>query len=61
MKAHSAILISLGVVVWKEVAKEENDIGIWENLESLFLRKSLAIHLLLKKQLYSLQMSKGSI
>ena len=59
MKVHSAILLSLGDDVLREVAEEETALGIWEKLETLFLRKSLANRLLLKKQLYSLQMSEG--
>nr|KYP33977.1 Retrovirus-related Pol polyprotein from transposon TNT 1-94 [Cajanus cajan] len=55
-KAHSAILLSLGDEVLREVAEEKTAMEIWKKLESLYLKRSLANRLYLKKRLYTLQM-----
>ena len=55
-KAHSAILLSLGDEVLREVSKEKEALAIWEKLEALYMKKSLANRLYLKKKLYTLQM-----
>ena len=55
-KAHSAILLSLGDEVLREVSKEKEALAIWEKLEALYMKKSLANRLYLKKKLYTLEM-----
>ena len=55
-KAHSAILLSLGDEVLREVAEEKTAMVVWEKLEDLYLKKSLANRLYLKKRLYALIM-----
>ncbi|KAK9073212.1 hypothetical protein SSX86_007536 [Deinandra increscens subsp. villosa] len=58
-KAHSAIILSLGDKVLREVSKESTAAGIWLKLESLYMTKSLANRLYLKKKLYTFQMDSG--
>ena len=41
-KAHSAILLSLGDEVLWEEAKEKYAKAVWDKLEDLYLKKSLA-------------------
>jgi len=53
-KAHSVILLILGDEVFCKVAKEKTAMKIWEKLETLYLKKSLAHKLYLKKKLYTL-------
>lgn len=55
-KAHSAILLSLGDEVLREVAEEQTALKLWSRLESLYLKKSLANRLYLKKSLYTIHM-----
>ncbi|KAJ0860808.1 putative RNA-directed DNA polymerase [Helianthus annuus] len=58
-KAHSAIILSLGDRVLREVSKETSAAGIWAKLKSLYMTKSLANRLYLKKRLYTFHMSSG--
>src|ERR1043165_314994 len=58
-KAHSSIILSLGDRVLREVLKETSAAGIWAKLETLYMTKSLANRLYLKKKLYTFQMSPG--
>ncbi|KAD7478133.1 hypothetical protein E3N88_01269 [Mikania micrantha] len=58
-KAHSAIILSLGDRVLREVSKETSAAGIWTRLESLYMTKSLANRLYLKKRLYTFHMTSG--
>ena len=53
-KAHSAILLSLGDEVLREVAAEDEVVGLWNKLASIYMKKSLAKQLYLKKRLYTL-------
>uniref|UniRef100_A0A803P852 CCHC-type domain-containing protein n=1 Tax=Cannabis sativa TaxID=3483 RepID=A0A803P852_CANSA len=55
-KAHSAILLSLGYEVLREVSNEEIALELWEKLALIYLKKSLANKLYLKKKLYTLKM-----
>uniref|UniRef100_A0A803QJK4 Retrovirus-related Pol polyprotein from transposon TNT 1-94 n=1 Tax=Cannabis sativa TaxID=3483 RepID=A0A803QJK4_CANSA len=55
-KAHSAILLSLGDEVLREVSSEETALGLWEKLALIYLKKSLANKLHLKKKLYTMRM-----
>ncbi|KAJ0844964.1 putative RNA-directed DNA polymerase [Helianthus annuus] len=58
-KAHSAIILSLGDRVLREVSKETTASGVWSKLEGLYMTKSLANRLYLKKRLYMFQMTSG--
>lgn len=58
-KAHSAIILSLGDRVLREVSKEITAAGIWSKLEGLYMTKSLANRLYLKKRLYMFKMTSG--
>ncbi|KAK9065390.1 hypothetical protein SSX86_016773 [Deinandra increscens subsp. villosa] len=58
-KAHSAIILCLGDKVLREVARETSAAGVWLKLDSLYMTKSLANRLYLKKKLYSLKMDPG--
>ncbi|KAJ0869659.1 putative RNA-directed DNA polymerase [Helianthus annuus] len=58
-KAHSEIVLSLGDRVLREVSKETTAAGIWTKLESLYMTKSLANRLYLKKRLYTFNLTSG--
>lgn len=58
-KAHSAILLSLGNVVLREVAEEVTALALWNRLEGLYLNKSLANRLYQKKCLHTIHMEEG--
>jgi hypothetical protein len=58
-KAHSAILLSLGDEVLREVSSEEKALGLWEKLSEIYMKKSLANKLYLKKKLYTLRMDES--
>ena len=50
-KTHSAILLSLGDEVLQEEAEEKYAKAVWDKLEDLYLKKTLANRLYLKKHL----------
>ena len=58
-KAHSAILLSLGDKVLRQVSKETSAAAVWAKLESLYMTKSLVNHLYLKQALYSFRMTES--
>nr|GEU83997.1 retrovirus-related Pol polyprotein from transposon TNT 1-94 [Tanacetum cinerariifolium] len=58
-KAHSALLLCLDNKVLKEVNKEDYDAGVWLKLETLYMTKSLANKLYLKKKLFTFYMHSG--
>ncbi|GJW84192.1 hypothetical protein Tco_0157337 [Tanacetum coccineum] len=58
-KAFSALILCLGVRVLREITKETTAAGIWEKLETLYMIKSLANRLYLKKKLYTFNMHPG--
>ncbi|GKD86191.1 ribonuclease H-like domain-containing protein, partial [Tanacetum coccineum] len=58
-KAHSALLLCLDNKVLKEVNKEDSAAGVWLNLETLYITKSLANKLYLKKKLFTFYMHSG--
>ncbi|GJT06725.1 hypothetical protein Tco_0841187 [Tanacetum coccineum] len=58
-KAHSAVILCLGNKVMREVTEEMTATGVWSKLETLYMRKSLANKLYLKKKLYTFYMSAG--
>ena len=59
-QAHSAIILSLGDGVLREVSHEKTAYGLWKKLEELYMKKSLANRLYIKKKLYTLTMEEGA-
>ncbi|KAH9654969.1 hypothetical protein KPL70_022170 [Citrus sinensis] len=59
-KAHSTIILHLSDEVLREVAKEKSASGLWSKLEELFLKKSLAKRLYMKRKLYTFSMKEGT-
>ncbi|GJY45241.1 retrovirus-related pol polyprotein from transposon TNT 1-94 [Tanacetum coccineum] len=58
-KAHSALLMCLDNKVLREVNKEDFAAGVWLKLETLYMTKSLANKLYLKKKLFTFYMDSG--
>ncbi|GJT30755.1 retrovirus-related pol polyprotein from transposon TNT 1-94 [Tanacetum coccineum] len=58
-KAHSALLLCLDNKVLREVNKEDSATGVWLKLETLYMTKSLANKLYLKKKLFTFYMHSG--
>ncbi|GKC15501.1 retrotransposon protein, putative, ty1-copia subclass [Tanacetum coccineum] len=58
-KAHSAVILCLGNKVLREVIGETTAAGVWSKLETLYMTKSLANKLYLKKNLYTFYMPAG--
>ncbi|GJZ84657.1 retrovirus-related pol polyprotein from transposon TNT 1-94 [Tanacetum coccineum] len=58
-KAHSALLLCLDNKVLREVNKEDYVAGVWLKLETLYMTKSLANKLYLKKKLFTFYMDSG--
>ncbi|GJW89309.1 zinc finger, CCHC-type containing protein [Tanacetum coccineum] len=58
-KAYSTLILCLGDRVLREVTKETTAAKIWTKLTSLYMTKSLANRLYLKKKLYIYYMSPG--
>ncbi|GKA01987.1 hypothetical protein Tco_0674652 [Tanacetum coccineum] len=58
-KAHSALLLCLDNKVLREVIKEDYAAGVWLKLETLYMTKSLANKLYLKKKLFTFYMDSG--
>ncbi|GJT58785.1 retrotransposon protein, putative, ty1-copia subclass [Tanacetum coccineum] len=58
-KAHSAVILCLGNKVLREVTGETTAAGAWSKLETLYMTKSLANKLYLKKKLYTFYMPTG--
>nr|GFA74457.1 retrovirus-related Pol polyprotein from transposon TNT 1-94 [Tanacetum cinerariifolium] len=59
-KAYSTLILCLEDRVLQEVTKETTDVGIWTKLTSLYMTKSLANRLYLKKKLCTYYMSPGT-
>ncbi|KAH9651744.1 hypothetical protein KPL70_026869 [Citrus sinensis] len=59
-RAHSAIILSLGDGVLREVGGEKTAASLRKKLEDLYTKKSMAKRLATKKKLYTLQMEYGS-
>ena len=59
-KAHSTIILHLSDEVLREVAKERSASGLWTKLEEMFLKKSLAKRLYMKRRLYTFSMKDGT-
>ncbi|GJW27045.1 retrovirus-related pol polyprotein from transposon TNT 1-94 [Tanacetum coccineum] len=58
-KAHSAVILCLGNKVMREVTRETTAARVWSKLETLYMTKSLANKLYLKKKLYTFYMPAG--
>nr|GEY40080.1 zinc finger, CCHC-type [Tanacetum cinerariifolium] len=58
-KAHIAVILCLGNKVLREVTGETTAAGVWLKLETLYMTKSLAKKLYLKKKLYTFYMLAG--
>nr|GEX07623.1 retrotransposon protein, putative, Ty1-copia subclass [Tanacetum cinerariifolium] len=58
-KAHSAVILCLGNKVLREVTGKTTAVGVWSKLETLYMTKSLANNLYLKKKLYTFYMPAG--
>ncbi|GKE20950.1 hypothetical protein Tco_1432462 [Tanacetum coccineum] len=59
VKAYSALILYLGDRVLPEITKEKTGMEIWKKLATLYMRKSLANRLYLKKKLYTFQLHPG--
>ncbi|GKC84146.1 hypothetical protein Tco_1139863 [Tanacetum coccineum] len=59
-KTYNTLILCLGDRVSWEVTKETSDAGIWTKLTSLYMTKSLANRLYLKKKMYTYYMSPGT-
>ncbi|KAH9754884.1 Integrase catalytic domain-containing protein [Citrus sinensis] len=59
-KARSTIILSLSDSVIREVAKEKTVAELWAKLENLYMTKSLANMLYIKKRMFSLKIVEGS-
>ncbi|GKE90669.1 hypothetical protein Tco_1571764, partial [Tanacetum coccineum] len=59
-KAYSTLILRLGDHVLREVTKKTTVARIWTKLTSLYMTKSLANKLYLKKKLYTYYMSLGT-
>ncbi|GJR01837.1 zinc finger, CCHC-type containing protein [Tanacetum coccineum] len=59
-KAYGTLILCLGDRVLREVTKETTAAGIWTKLTSLYMTKSLANRMYLKKKLYTYYMSPGT-
>ncbi|PWA53412.1 zinc finger, CCHC-type [Artemisia annua] len=59
-KAYNTLILCLGDRVLREVTKETSAAGIWTKLTSIYMTKSLANRLYLKKKMYTYYMSPGT-
>jgi len=60
-RAKATIILCLSDEVLYNVINEETTAGLWCRLESLYMTKSLANKLFMKKQLYNLRMKEGTL
>nr|GEW29775.1 retrovirus-related Pol polyprotein from transposon TNT 1-94 [Tanacetum cinerariifolium] len=58
-KAHSIVILCLGNKILREVTGETTASRVWSKLETLYMKRSLANKLYLKKKLYTFYMSTG--
>ncbi|GJX05355.1 hypothetical protein Tco_0191271 [Tanacetum coccineum] len=58
-KAHRVVILCLGNKVLREVTGETTAAGVWSKLKTLYMTKSLANKLYLKKKLYTFYMPAG--
>ncbi|KAH9736687.1 Integrase catalytic domain-containing protein [Citrus sinensis] len=59
-RARSTIILSLGDSVIREVAKEKTVADLWAKLETIYMTKSLANRLHIKKMMFTLKMAAES-
>ncbi|KAH9779137.1 Integrase catalytic domain-containing protein [Citrus sinensis] len=59
-KARSTIILSLGDSVIREIAKEKTVADLWTKLEKIYMTKSLANRLYIKRRMFTLKMAEGS-
>lgn len=59
-KAKGTIILSLADSVIREVAKEPTVADLWAKLENIYMKKSLANRLYIKKRMFTLKMLEGS-
>ncbi|GJV54301.1 hypothetical protein Tco_1450042 [Tanacetum coccineum] len=59
-KAYRTLILCFGDWVLRKITKETTAAGIWTKLTSLYITKSLANRLYLKKKLYTYYMSPGT-
>ncbi|KAH9698599.1 hypothetical protein KPL71_024065 [Citrus sinensis] len=59
-KARSTIILILGDLVIREVAKEKTVADLWAKLEKIYMTKSLANRLYIKRRMFTLKMAEGS-
>lgn len=59
-KAKGTIILSLADLVIREVAKEPIVAALWAKLESIYIKKSLANRLYIKKRMFTLKMAECS-
>ncbi|KAH9677320.1 CCHC-type domain-containing protein [Citrus sinensis] len=59
-KTNGTIILSLADSVIRELAKEPNVADLWAKLESIYMKKSLANRLYIKKRMFTLKMPEGS-
>ena len=58
-RAHSTLILSLSDSILKEISDEKTALGIWNEVEALCMKKSLAHRLFLKKRLYTFSTKEG--
>ncbi|GKA32703.1 retrovirus-related pol polyprotein from transposon TNT 1-94 [Tanacetum coccineum] len=58
-KAHSVVILCLSNKVLREVTRETTTAGVWSKFKTLYMTKSLANKLYLKKKLYTFYMPAG--
>ena len=58
-KARSIVILSLGDAVIREVAKEKTIASLWTKLEGIYMTKSLANRLYIKRRMFTLKMQEG--
>ncbi|KAH9658262.1 Integrase catalytic domain-containing protein [Citrus sinensis] len=57
--AHNTLIFSLSDSILREISEEKIALGIWNKVEALCIKKSLAHRLFLKKRLYTFSMREG--
>ena len=58
-RAHSTLILSLSDSILREISEEKTTLGMWNKMEALCMKKSLAHRLFLKKMMYRFSMKEG--
>ncbi|KAH9743388.1 hypothetical protein KPL70_003281 [Citrus sinensis] len=58
-RAHNTLILSLSDSILREISEEKTALGIWNKVEALCMKKSLAHRLFLKKRLYIFFIKEG--